>query len=79
MKLFREEETQAYTFKEYWLCVFDQSERELHTLTKLEPIEITEEEIGAEILPYLIEFDPYIDWSELPDRLSKAIKKLLNK
>ena len=37
---------------------------------------VSEDEIGAEILPYLIEFDPYVDWSELLDRLSKAIKEL---
>ena len=40
---------------------------------------VSEDEIGAEILPYLIEFDPYVDWSELLDRLSKAIKELLNR
>ena len=39
----------------------------------------TEEEIGAELLPYLIEFDPYLDWSELLDRLTKAILTLINK
>ena len=37
---------------------------------------VSEGEIEAEILPYLIEFDPYVDWSELLDRLSKAIKEL---